>query len=76
MCGRFGSMLTVCASPMWLVEPDLLRQRRVGDVDDLEAALRGAGEAEVTVVVAAAVGVARVDQQLRLLVDGGAVDRC
>ena len=21
MCGRFGSMLTVCASPMWLVSP-------------------------------------------------------
>ena len=21
MCGRFGSTLTVCASPMWLVSP-------------------------------------------------------
>ena len=44
MCGRFGSTLTVCAWPTWLVRPISFGLRRVGDVDDLEAALRARRE--------------------------------
>jgi hypothetical protein len=45
-------------------QPDLLRRRRVGDVDDLEAALGRARQPEVTLVVAAAGRIGCIDQEL------------
>ncbi len=67
MCGRFGSMFTVCASPMWLVSPisfglptsvtSMISRPPCGLPDEAERAL----------VVAAPALVGGVDQQLRVL---------
>jgi hypothetical protein len=63
MCGRRGSTLTVCASPMWLVRPISFD---VADVDDLDPAARGVRDARRALVVAAPGCVARVQEQLRV----------
>ena len=69
MCGRLGSTLTVCDSPMWLVSPISTGVRDVGHVDDLQAALRCVCEPEHALVVAAARGVGGVDEELGVVAD-------
>ena len=69
MCGRFGSTLTVCAWPTWRVRPISVGRRRIRDVDDLEAALRGARTPSVALVVAAAGAVGGVEDDLRVARD-------
>ena len=70
MCGRLGSTLTVCDSPIWLVSPI-----STGSATSVTSTIssppwRGLLDPEHALVVAAAFGVGGVDQQLRVAAHG------
>jgi len=66
MCGRLGSMLTVCDSPMWLVSPISAGSEGFVTSTVSRPHCGAASRPPTPLIVAAALGVGGVDDDLRL----------